>query len=191
MPEPNSVLGTIVRTYQLNASPKRVYEAFTNKKDLEMWMADHYEIELRKGGKYKMGLESDGYAATGEFLEIVPNEKIVYSWKMTEYDENTKKPNPNSSMDKPTKVTLKFEKAGNRGTKITLIQEGFPEKEEQYYMHEVGWDLNVGQLLKAYLEMSSDEYNRWWAEREPTWQQNWQKIFEDRMKTAHQMKVEA
>jgi uncharacterized protein YndB with AHSA1/START domain len=191
MPEPNSVDGTIVRTYQVNASPERVYEAFTNKKDLEMWKADDYEIEPRKGGKYKMGLESDGYAVTGEFLELVPNEKIVYSWKMTEYDENTKKPIPHWSNDKPTKVTVKFEKAGNQGTKITLIHEGFPERDEQYYMHEVGWDLLVGQVLKAYLEKSRDEFNQWWAEREPTWQQTWQKMSEDRINSAYKIKVEA
>ncbi|MDA4112322.1 MAG: SRPBCC domain-containing protein, partial [Thaumarchaeota archaeon] len=60
MPDSKSVEGTIVRAYQINANPERVYEAFTNKKDLEMWKADDYEIEPRKGGKFKMGLESDG-----------------------------------------------------------------------------------------------------------------------------------
>ena len=109
---------------------------------------DHYEIDARKGGMFKMGLESDGYAVTGEFLEIVPNEKIVYSWKMNEYDEKGKLI-PNWSQETPTKVTVKFEKAGNRGTKVTLVHEGFPEMDEQYYMHEAGWDLLAGQVFEG------------------------------------------
>jgi uncharacterized protein YndB with AHSA1/START domain len=191
MSDTDSVRGTIIRTYQLNASPERVYEAFTNRKDLEMWKADEYEIEPRKGGKYKMGLESDGYAVTGEFLELVPNEKIVYSWKMTEYDEKTHKPIPHWSSDTPTKVTVKFEKAGDRGTKITLIHDGFPEKDEEYYMHEVGWDLMIGKSLKAYLEKSKEDYLSWWAEQEPGWQVTWQKMTEGRIMSKDQMPLKA
>ncbi|HXQ93517.1 MAG TPA: SRPBCC domain-containing protein [Nitrososphaerales archaeon] len=179
---PESVEGTIIRTYELNASPERVYEAFTNKEDLQNWKEDHYEIDARKGGMYKMGLESDGYAVTGEFLEIVPNEKIVYSWKMSEYDEKGKLI-PNWSQERPTRVTVKFEKAGNRGTKVTLIHQGFPEMDEQYYMHEAGWDLLVGQVLKAYLEKTPEEYARWWKNEEPNWQLRWQKLSEEKMKS--------
>ncbi len=76
MNESSSLNGTIIRTYEINASNERVYEAFTTKEDLENWKEDHYEINPRKGGKFKMGLESDGFVVTGEFLELVPNEKI-------------------------------------------------------------------------------------------------------------------
>jgi len=177
-----SVAGTIVRTYELNANPERVYQAFTNKEDLQNWKEDHYEIDARKGGKFKMGLESDGFAVTGEFLELVPNEKIVYSWKINEYDEQGKLI-PNFSQERPTKVTVKFEKAGTKGTKVTLIHEGFPEKDEEYYQHETGWDLLIGQVLKAYLEKTPEEYAKWWANEEPNWEQKWQKLSEEKMKS--------
>ena len=180
--EPTSLNGIIVRTFEINASTDRVYEAFTNKKDLENWMEDHYEIVPRKGGKFKMGLESDGFVVTGEFLEIVPNEKIVYTWKINEYDQKGRVI-PNWSQEKPTKVTVKFEKNGSKGTKITLTHDGFPGKDEQFYMHETGWDLLVGQVLKAYLEMSPQEYARWWAKEEPNWDAKWQKITEEKIRT--------
>jgi uncharacterized protein YndB with AHSA1/START domain len=184
-----TVKGTIIRTYQVNAKPERAFKAFTNKDDLEMWKSDHYEIDPKKGGKFKMGLESDGFAVTGEFLEVVPDEKIVYSWRMMQYDEKTGKLIPNFSQDSPTKVTVKFEKAGSSGTKITLIHEGFPERNEEFYMHETGWDLLIGRSLKAYLEMSRDEYLSWWKEQEPEWDQLWQKLSEEKMRAAEQAVV--
>ena len=181
MSKPSSLSGTIVRTFQIDATPERAYEAFTNKKDLEMWKADNYEIDPRKGGKYKMGRETDGYAVMGEFIELVPNSKIVYTWKMNDYEEKTGKPIYLWPDDSPSKVTVKFEKAKN-GTRITLVHEGFPERDEQYYNHEVGWDLLVGQVLKHYLEDSPAAFGRWWAEQEPKWDENWQKMVEERMR---------
>jgi uncharacterized protein YndB with AHSA1/START domain len=189
MPSSEPVKGTIVKIYQVNATPERAFRAFTNKEELVMWKADHYEIDPKKGGSYKMGLESEGYAVTGEFLEIVPNEKIVYTWRMNEYDEKTGKAIPNWSTDSPTRVTVRFEKSGDKGTKITLTHDGFPERDEQYYMHEAGWDLLIGRSLKAYLEMPRDRYLKWWAEQEPKWQETWQRMSEDKMKSDERLRV--
>jgi uncharacterized protein YndB with AHSA1/START domain len=181
--EKSSLDGTIIRTYEIDSPTERVYEAFTNKKDLQNWKEDHYEIDPRKTGKFKMGLESDGYVVTGEFLELIPSEKIVYTWKINEYDEKGKLI-PNWSHEKPTKVTAKFEKIGAKVTKVTLIHEGFPGKDEQFYMHETGWDLLIGEVLKAYLEKTPEEYARWWAKEESNWDQKWQKITEEKIRTA-------
>jgi uncharacterized protein YndB with AHSA1/START domain len=61
----SSLKGTIVKVLQIDASPERAYKAFTDQKDMVEWMADHFEIDPRKGGKFKMGQESDGFATTG------------------------------------------------------------------------------------------------------------------------------
>jgi uncharacterized protein YndB with AHSA1/START domain len=169
-----SMAGTIVKTFEIDAPPERVYKAFTTKKDLQEWKFDHYQIDGRKGGRFKMGREEDGYVVTGEFLELVPNEKLVYTWRMNDYDKGSLKPIPNWSDENPSKVTVKFEKA-KKGTKITLVHEGFPQKDEEYYMHEVGWDLLVGEVLKHYLESSKEEFYKWWARVEPNWEERWQK----------------
>ncbi len=63
----------------------------------------------------------------------------MYTWKINEYDDKGKLI-PNWSHENPTKVTAKFEKAGTKGTKVTLVHDGFPGKDEQFYMHETGWD---------------------------------------------------
>ena len=184
MPKTESLAGTITRTFEVDASVDRIFEAFTKRKDLEMWMADRYEIEAKKGGKFKVGEESDGYTITGEFLEFEPNSKLVYTWVMNDYDPKTKKLIPSWMQENPSKVTVRFEKKPRKGSRIVLIHEGFPGHDENFYGHEVGWDLLVGEVLKAYLEKSPEEYQAWWKEREPVWNDRWQELIRERMSSA-------
>jgi uncharacterized protein YndB with AHSA1/START domain len=182
-PDSASLRGTIVKVLQIDAPPERVYKAFTDKKDILQWMSDHFEIDPRKGGKFKMGQEADGYATTGEFLEVVPNQLLVYTWRMNEYDKSTGKKIPNWSDDNPSKVTVKFEKAG-KGTKITVRHEGFPEQDEEYWGHEVGWEMLGGEVLKYYLEHSQQEFDKWWKQNEASWQERWQKTVDAHSKSS-------
>ena len=184
----DSMKGTVVRVFQIEAPPERVFRAFTDKHDVEEWMADHYEIEPRKGGKWRMGGEKDGFVATGELLDIVPNQLLVYTWQMNDYDAETGKKIPNWMDANPTKVTLRFERAG-RGTKVTVKHEGFPERDESYWGVDVGWDMLAGQVLKYYLEHSQAEFDRWWKENESSWQERMQKAVETRLKTGSAREV--
>ncbi len=181
--ESDSMTGTIVKVFQVNSPPERAYKAFTNGEDVQQWMADQFEVDPRKGGKFKMGRESDGHATIGEFLEVVPNQLLVYTWRMNDYDKDTGKRIPNWSDDNPSKVTVKFEKAG-KGTKITVTHEGFPERDEEYWAHEVGWEMLGGEVLKYYLEHSQQEFDKWWKENEASWQERWQKAVDARAKSS-------
>ena len=187
MAKPDSSLkGTIVKVLQVDATPERVFKAFTDKKDIQEWMADHFEIDARKGGKFKMGREVDGFATTGEFLEVVPNQLLVYTWRMNAYEKENGKRIPNWSDENPSKVTVKFERAG-KGTKITVKHEGFPERDEEYWAHEVGWEMLGGEILKYYLEHSQQEFDKWWKENEASWQERWQKTVDARIKSSADM----
>ncbi len=172
-----------MKVVQIDAPPERVFKAFTNKHDVREWMEDHYEIDSRKGGKWRMGREEDGYIAAGELLDVVPNELLVYTWQINNFDTKTGKKIPNWSDDNPTKVTVSFEKAG-RGTKVTVKHEGFPERDEQYWGHEVGWEMLGGEVLKYYLEHSQQEFDKWWAENGASWQERFQRTVESRSKSS-------
>ncbi len=182
-PESESMKGTIVKVLQVNAPPDRVYRAFTVKEDIQQWMADDFAVDPRKGGKFKMGREADGRTTTGDFLEVVPNQLLVYTWRMNDYDKSTGKRIPNWSDDKPSRVTVKFEKE-DKGTKITVTHEGFPERDEEYWAHEVGWEMLGGEVLKYYLEHTKQEFDKWWKENEASWQERWQKTVEARTKSS-------
>ena len=177
----DSMKGTIVKVLQIEAPRERVFKAFTNKEDVQEWMADHYEIDPRIGGKWSMGRKEDGYVATGELLDVVPNELLVYTWQMNDYDAESGKKIPNWMDTSPTKVTVKFEKAG-RGTKVTVTHEGFPELDEAYWGVDTGWEMLAGELLKYYLEHTPEQFDRWWKENESSWQERWQKMMETRAK---------
>jgi uncharacterized protein YndB with AHSA1/START domain len=180
MPESSSLEGTVVKVYEINCSVERAYRAFTTKQDLQEWIADRYEIDARKGGKYRMGSEADGFVNSGEFLEAIPNELLVYTWNMQRFDEKGNElPKPHQE---PLKVTVRFEKS-DKGTKIKVTHEGFPERNEEYWGHSVGWEMLVGEVLKYYLEHPKPEFDKWWNDNGASWHERWQENVSQRAKS--------
>ena len=166
---PKSLEGTIVKAITLEAPPERVYRAFTDRSDLEQWLAEPYEIDAREGGKFSFGQKADGHLTHGQFLSVEPNKKLVYSWGFAVFDPKTGKPQSNWSDDTPTKVTVTFEKVG-KGTKVTIKHEGFPAGDPMYWPHEVGWEMLVGDVLRKYLEVSRKPFDAWWQAEGGAWQ---------------------
>jgi len=164
----SDVKGTIVKVFEIRCPVQRAYQAFTKKQDLQEWMADHYEVDVRKGGKYKMGSDADGYVNSGEFLETVPDQLLVYTWNIQRFDEKgnlTKRP----LEGEPMKVTVRFEKMG-KGARIRLTHEGFPGQDEEYWAHSVGWEM-LGEVLTYYLEHSKADFDKWWNENGTSWRE--------------------
>jgi len=63
----------------INAKPETVYAYLTEQKKVAEWFAAIVEVDARPGGIFK-GAESEEFAVQGEYLEIIPNEKIVFTW---------------------------------------------------------------------------------------------------------------
>ncbi len=172
-----SLTGTIIRKVEIEADPERVFQAFTTRKDLAKWLSEHYEVSPEKDGEWKMGREEDGWVSKGRFLEVRPNEKLVYTWQVNRFEGEPPKEKPNWSNENPSKVTLNLVKS-EKGTIITIVHEGFPERGEDYYSHEVGWELQAGEVLKFYLEHSESDFDRWWAGQKDGWDTLWQQKVE-------------
>src|SRR3972149_6062865 len=164
-----SLAATIVKTFTLDAPVERVYRAFTERRDLEEWLAAPYEIDAREGGAFAFGQMADGHTTSGKFVEVVPNKRLVYTWSFTVIDPKTRKVLPNWSEDRPTKVEITFERAG-KGTKVTIRHEGFPEAATEYWPHEVGWEMLVGEVLRKYLEVPRRDFDAWWEAEGEAWQ---------------------
>jgi uncharacterized protein YndB with AHSA1/START domain len=82
---------TLVR--RIKAPPSVVFEALTTSEGFTSWMGPDAgpvllaEISLRIGGRYRVRfrlLDGSEHEATGEYLELVPNEHIVMSWRWAE-----------------------------------------------------------------------------------------------------------
>ncbi len=144
---------TIHITRIFNAPRERVWKAWTERDMVKQWWgpkdftAPHIEIDFRVGGKYlyamhgPVGSEFDkDMWSGGEYLDIVPMEKIVATDYFT--DEHGNKVNgaetgmPGEWPDE-MKVTITFEDAGEGKTKITLVYEGHPADFAD--MAEQGW----------------------------------------------------
>jgi uncharacterized protein YndB with AHSA1/START domain len=108
----------------LQAPPERVYKAFIDAGAMCKWMPPHgftgqvHHIDPKVGGTYKMSFTNfstgKSHSFGGEYLELQPDELIVYSDK---FDD------PNLPGQMKTTITLKKVMVG---TELNIVQEGVP-----------------------------------------------------------------
>jgi uncharacterized protein YndB with AHSA1/START domain len=131
----------------LKATPDRVYRAFLDGDAMAKWLPPHgftgkvHSIDARVGGRYKMSFKNhttgSSHSFGGEYLELVPNERIVH----TDAFDN----GPPGTM----KTTIVLKKVFC-GTEIHITQEGVPDAipAEACYL---GWGESL-QLLAQLVE---------------------------------------
>jgi uncharacterized protein YndB with AHSA1/START domain len=108
----------------LRAPAERVYRAFLDADAKAKWLPPHgftgkvHHIKAEVGGTYKMSFTNlttgQSHSFGGEFLELVPNERIRFT---DEFDD------PNLPGQMQTTVSLK---PVSVGTELTVVQEGIP-----------------------------------------------------------------
>lgn len=127
-------------------TPDKVYRAFLDPAAICKWLPPNgftgsvQHLDARVGGTYKMSFTNLGsgnsHSFGGEYLELVPNEKIVH---------NDRFDDPNLPGEMVTNITFK---AVSLGTEIDITQEGIPPMipTEMCYL---GWQesLNLLALL--------------------------------------------
>ena len=118
--------GNTVRLHRvLRAPPERIYRAFLDADAMVKWLPPHgftgklHELDARVGGRYRMSFTNlgtgQGHSFGGEYLELVPNERIRHT---DQFDD----PNLPGTMQ----VTVSL-RAVSCGTELTILQEGIPE----------------------------------------------------------------
>ncbi|MDF1505248.1 SRPBCC family protein [Roseisolibacter sp. H3M3-2] len=129
---------TMVRT--LAAPAARVYAALTAGALLARWMtAPPYRVaeaftEPRVGGAYRVrvvGPDGDEHLTTGTFLELVPNARVVQSWR---YEGSFGRD------DTPTEVTFTLRALGPALTELTLVHARILPGLAHYDHVEAGWE---------------------------------------------------
>lgn len=128
----------------LRVPRERVFAAWTEAESLKRWMgrasADHkteyLELDVRPGGRYRMKTISpsgDIFWGTGEYREIRPPEKLVFTWAWTKTPARQGEANECG----PTIVTVEFFAQGE-STEVVLTHEGFLATALRD-RHEPGW----------------------------------------------------
>jgi uncharacterized protein YndB with AHSA1/START domain len=108
----------------LRAPPERIYRAFLDAHALAKWLPPHgftckvHHFDAKVGGTYKMSFTNftNGHSHSfgGEFLELVPNQRIRHTDK---FDD------PNLPGQMQTTISLRQVSVG---TELTVVQEGIP-----------------------------------------------------------------
>ena len=140
--------GTVRLHRVLRAPPERVYRAFITAEALATWLPPHgftatvHQLEARVGGGFRMSFTNfttqQAHAFGGEYLELVPNEKLCYTDRF-------------DSPDLPGLMTTTVVlEAVSCGTALNIVQDGIPEQipVEMCYL---GWQESL-QLLALLVE---------------------------------------
>lgn len=109
----------IKRYYILNAEPKDVYNALTNKTMLDIWTGEEAEMEPVEGSVFSLW----GGSTTGVNLEFEENKKIVQKWFFDDEENSI--------------VTMKLH-PHKKGTSLELTHTNIPD--EAYENISEGWD---------------------------------------------------
>ena len=139
----------LVLTREINAPREILYKCWTTPEHLVHWFVPKphkvtaCELDVRPGGKCNTTFEVDGTEMpnNGVYLEVIPNEKLVFTDTYTE----GWKPNPEPFMT----AILTFEDIGNGRTRYTAIarhrSKETAESHKQMGFYD-GWGTVVTQL---------------------------------------------
>jgi len=116
--------GTVRLHRVIKAKAERIYRAFLDADAMVKWLPPHgftgkvHHLDAKVGGTYKMSFTNfttgNGHTFGGEYVELVPNERITHTDK---FDD------PNLPGEMRTTVSLR---AVFCGTELTIVQEGIP-----------------------------------------------------------------
>lgn len=140
--------GTVKLHRVFQSKPERIYKAFIDPDAMAKWLPPNgftgkvHSMDAKVGGSYKMSFTNfsngQSHSFGGEFVEMVPNERLVYTDK---FDD------PNMPGEMRTTVTIKQVSVG---VELNVVQEGIPDMipVEACYL---GWQESLA-LLKLLVE---------------------------------------
>ncbi|CAN0626690.1 Polyketide cyclase [Burkholderia multivorans] len=127
----------------IRAAPERIYRAFLDADAMVKWLPPNgftgriHQIEPKVGGRYRMSFTNlatgDSHAFGGEYLELLPHERIRYTGA---FDD------PNLPGAMVTTVSLRPVACG---TELDIVQEGIPEVIPAEACH-LGWQESLALL---------------------------------------------
>jgi activator of HSP90 ATPase len=111
---------TIRQSVTFKAGPHEVYEVLMDSRRHSKLTGDKAIISRKVGGKFTVGEYIQGVN-----LEVVPNERIVQSWRGSDWPEGHF-----------SRAVFSLRTEGN-GTRLTFTQTGVPE--EKHHETKQGW----------------------------------------------------
>lgn len=128
---------TVELSLRLEAPPEDVFAFLTQADRYVRWQGSKAELDPRPGGIYRVWMD-DRTVARGEYLEVEPPARVVFTWGWEGSDGVP-----------PGSTTVEFTLAhDDGGTVLSLRHSGLPDGEAAA-MHEEGWLFFTGRLAEA------------------------------------------
>ena len=127
-------MAELVREVRVSASPSTLFALLTEPTLAEQWFGTEIDLDPRSGGIFKALLGGD-HPALGSFIEVVPDEKVVFTFGWDEPDH----PIPPGS----TEVAITLIPDGD-DTVVRLVHSGLPD--DAIADHSEGWNFYLVRL---------------------------------------------
>jgi len=130
-------MAELVREIHIKAGPEVVFGYLVDPVKYVEWGGTEADLDPRPGGIYRV-LMGGTHQSAGEFLEVVPNERVVFSFGWAEPGH----PIPSGS----TRVEVRL-LPDELGTLVRLTHSGLPD--DAVADHTKGWDHYLERLAVA------------------------------------------
>lgn len=117
----------IVIERRIAAPPSVVYGYLTESHKWARWQGETATIEPKRGGVFAFSM-ANGMKARGQFSELVPDRRVVFTWGWIDHPEVP-----------PGSTTVEIDLIGDGdGTLLTLTHRGLPL--DEVASHTAGWN---------------------------------------------------
>lgn len=130
-------MSELVQEVLIAASPATIFPFLIDPAKHVLWMGTEAELDPHPGGRYRV-LAQGVHPGVGEFLAVVPNERVVFSFGWDEPGH----PIPAGS----TEVEITLVPEGEK-TRVRLAHRGLPD--DAVADHQKGWDFYLNRLSVA------------------------------------------
>lgn len=131
---------TVRRELAIDASPETVWEFLVDPEKATRWMGQTATLDARPGGEYRVEV-IPGNTARGEFVELDPPRRLVYTWGWEPGGVDKSVPPGTSTIE------IELVPAGE-GTTLRFTHRDLPN-EEAVQSHAHGWDHYFERLVIA------------------------------------------
>ena len=130
-------MAELVREIMIDATPETIWPFLTEPAKYVQWIGTVADLDPRPGGVYRVLVMGES-PSVGEYVEVVPLEKIVFTFG---WDKEGHPITPGS-----TTVEITLHPEGDK-TRVRLLHRGLPD--DAVSDHEHGWDHYLERLSIA------------------------------------------
>jgi uncharacterized protein YndB with AHSA1/START domain len=138
-PAPQSGTSVVEREVRVEAEPETVFPFFTDPEKMVRWMGIGVTLDPRPGGVFSVNTYEE-YFIEGEYVEVEPHSRIVFTWGYGSFPDE---PNPLPPGSSTVEVELT---ADGEGT-IVRLTHTVPAQLDDF--HAMGWEHYLGRLEVA------------------------------------------